>query len=202
MFSINFYDPYSPGPVTPVTKTGWNIGVWADNGFRFYQVIYLEGIQLSEQMTQDLGAINAAENTSLTEITVANAAEGELVHVRCKPLDRFQAEVSQVRSSAGRFITDSQHSRIVASSRALDPYYALTTMFVLGNQRAIYVSGYNRTDYNIPQSRLAFWGYRYVLRRLETAKEEALKAVLEGDEDKARQMNLQATVVAAAGRGA
>ena len=202
--TLSIYDPYYPGPIAPVTKAGWNIGLWANNTYRFFRVLLVEPLPPGPQLIQDIGVVNASSNSIQTEITVVEALEGTLVQARFRPLDDIEVEVSQLRGT-GRYVTNTQQSRVTPFSAALDPYYALTTFFVLGAAQNPYVVVYNQTGYNLTTTRIQFWGFKYFLQRLPDDQELLLRTIIVDPADQravnqARQMGLTATVVPAMGR--
>ena len=208
--AVRNYDPYEPGPIVPAVKMGQNLGVFTQGSYRFYRCLYIEPLPPSRQLTQDIGSVGANANSAATEITVVNALAGSLHQVRAAPLDDFEAHVTQVRGT-GRFITNTQQARIMPTLASVDPYYVSTTMFILGNDRQVYVTAYNQTDYALGQTRLKFWGIRYVLDRLNEHQERALQfatmnRVGELEDGGAERLllkgGLTATIVPAEGREA
>lgn len=201
--TINTFSTYTPGPIAPVVKAGQNLGILTQGVYRFFRVLFIEGIPPSPETTQNLGAVTAAAASAATEITVVQAQEGNLIQARMAPMDDFEAQVSQVRA-AGRFSTFTQQARVTPYIAGVDPHYATTTTFILGNTRSLFITAHNNTDYNLAQTRIRFWGYRYVLDRLTTAQEVALqKTVLNMDmtpEEAALVSKLRVTLVPAEGR--
>lgn len=202
---ITYYNPYFPGPITPVVNIGQNLGVYIQGAYNFFRVLFVEGLPPGRQTIQDFGAVNAATTGTTAEVTVINAQEGSLVHVRAAPLDDFEAQFSQQRAT-GRFATESQQIRVRAGIYHLDPYGATTTLFVLGNSRQVYCTPTNNTAYNLAQTRCQFWGFRYVLDRLTKDQEHILQFAVTNKEGALRQEErdalkfLHATIVPAEGR--
>ena len=198
---LSSYDLYYPGPIAPVAKVGQNMGVWTNNTYRFFRILFIEGLPGSPQLVQDIGAVNANSVSTETRITVVDAPEGSIVHCRCAPLDDIEFEVSEIKASK-RFVANSQIARVSLFNAAFDPYWALTTMFVLGNMQSIYVTAYNNTDYNEAKSRLKFWGLRYTIDRLDPQTELMFqKALISGNSGELDSRGLRATIVPAMGRG-
>lgn len=203
MATISTFSTYTPGPIAPVVKAGQNLGILTQGVYRFFRVLFIEGVPPSPETTQDLGAVTAGSASASTEITVVQAQEGNIIQCRMAPVDDFEAQVSQVRAT-GRFSTFTQQARITPYIAGYDPHFATTTTFVLGNTRSLFVTAHNNTDFNLAQTRLRFWGYRYVLDRLRTDQEVALqKVVLNEDmspEEKDLVKTLRVTLVPAEGR--
>ena len=203
---VSTYDPFTPGPSAPACKIGHNLGIYSQGAYRFFRVLYIEGLPPSPQLTQNLGAITAGSSTSAIEITVVNAQEGSLIQARAAVVDDIEVSLSQVRGT-GRYVTDTQQARISLFTGGMDPYHAMTTMFIIGKNRQVYATGYNQTDYDAAQARVKFWGYRYIIDRLRQEQERYLQFVVLNkyeeleDELKARYKGLSATVVAAEGYG-
>ncbi len=205
MADISVVEPYAPGLLAPAVRAGQNLGILTQGAYRFFRVLFVEGVPASPETTQNLGSIAANTTGSSTEITVVDAQEGNLIQTRMEVLDDFEAQVSQVLAS-GRFTTFTQHVRVTPFLRGVDPHLSTTTMFVLGNTRSIFVTPTNPTDYAIGQSRLRFWGWRFVLDRLTSEQESVLGKVIlnedsKEDRDALRDMGIRAvTLVPAEGR--
>ena len=206
-------DAYSSGPILPVVKIGQNLGVFTQSTYRFYRVLHIEPFPATRQTTFDFGAVNTAASSTQQEVTVINAMEGSLQHVRCFVLDDIELEIAQIRAS-GRFLANTVQARITLYTQAHDPYLATTTLFVLGKDKPVFGIATNRTGYNLLQSRVVFFGFRYILDRLNPLQEKALQALTLNtagelpDTDEGVRMKtmlakgLTATIVPAEGRGA
>ena len=200
---ITIYDPYAPGPIAPVAPVGGNIGVNTQNAWKFFRVVYTEGLPPGPQLVQDIGTVAANSVSAQTEITVMEGIEGGLLHGRMTALDDAEFEIAQVRAT-GKFITNQQRARVTPAMMALDPFCSLSTFFVLGAQKNLWVTAYNNTDYSITKTRLKFWGFRYILDRINPDQERVLvKAILNqamNNDEKALLKTLRATIVPAEGR--
>ncbi len=203
MATISTFSTYTPGPIAPVVKAGQNLGILTQGVYRFFRVLFIEGVPPSPETTQDLGAVTAGAASAATEITVIQAQEGNLIQARMAPIDDFEAQVSQVRAT-GRFSTFTQQIRITPYVGGYDPYFATTTTFTLGNTRSLFITAHNNTDFNLVQTRLRFWGYRYVLDRLTTGQEVALQKVVLNQQMEPEEASLVAklrvTLIPAEGR--
>lgn len=173
---------YDPGPIQPVVEWGHNLGVFVQADWLFYRVSHVEGLPPSRQLTQDLGAVNNNASTGETEVTVVRAQDGNLLHVRALPLDEVELDFFHGRSTGGRHTTYSTKARVSPQTANADPHLATTTMFVLGNQRSIYANAYNDSGYDLGQSRVKFWGWRYRLDPLPDRVTSALRKHISGVE--------------------
>tara|TARA_Y100000310_G_C20527844_1_gene736959 strand:- start:137 stop:766 length:630 start_codon:yes stop_codon:yes gene_type:complete len=180
MAVIHIARVYDPGIIQPVAEWGHNIGVFLQDDWLFFRVDHVEGLPASRQLTQDLGSVNNNANSGETEITVARAQDGNLLHVRCLPLDNVEIDVFHGRSTGGRHTTYSAKARIYPQLINVDPFAASSTLFVFGNQRPIYAVAYNESGYNLAQSRVKFWGYRYRLDPLPGSVTHALRKSISG----------------------
>ena len=179
---------YDPGPIQPVVEWMHNIGVYIQEDWLFFKVDHVEGLPPSRQLVQDLGAVTNNASSGETEITNLRAQDGNLLHIRCKPLDPVEIDLFHGRSTGGRHTTYTTKARVNLHTANTDPDCASTTMFVFGNQRSMYANAYNESGYNLAQSRIQFWGYRYRLAPLGTGVSAALRKYVSGgaisDEEK------------------
>ena len=204
MASISVARVYDPAMIQPVVETGQNLGVLVQGDWLFFRVDHVEGVPASRQTTQDLGSVNDASSSGETEITVVRAQDGNLLHVRMFPLDDVELDVFHGRSTGGRHTTYSTKARISAASGNADPYHAISTTFVFGKDRPMYINAYNETGYNLGQSRVRFFGYRYRLDPLPPLVGAALRKHIRGIELEPGEgdmiRNMKVTLVPAEGR--
>lgn len=193
---------YNPGPIQPVCLVGENIGVWTQADYWFFKVLHIEALPASRTMQQDIGAVTSATSSNITEITVARAQDGNLLHVRAAPLDPVELTVYQQRAT-GRHTAFSATGVISVSTGNRDPHYASSTYFILGKEKSIWVQVANNTGYNLAQSRVRFWGFRYVIDPLPTSDINLLRKIMAGNATlEEKRAAPGATIVSAEGREA
>lgn len=176
---ITLFNPYHSGPIEPIVMVGENIGIFTQGDYLFARVVHIEPLPPSRQLTQDLGAINTGASSGVTELTVARAQDGNLLHVRMMPLDPIEVQVYQQRATS-RHTVFSAASRVNLSSGKLDPYWASSTYFVLGNQKSLYGDISNVSGYNLTLTRVRFWGFRYKLDPLPAAVQSVMRKLASG----------------------
>lgn len=203
MATVTVAAPYTPGPIEPIVMVGENVGVWTQQTYLFFKVVHIEAIPASRQLIQDLGSVADAGSIASTEITVARAQDGNLLHVRVLPLDEAEITVFEQRATARNTVYSAQ-ARLTYWNN-LDPYLAQNTYFVLGKEKTIYMAANNVRGYALSQCRIQFTGYRYVLSPLPALHSSALRKTLQGIELEAEEgelikRGLRATVVPAEGR--
>ena len=204
MASISVARVYDPAMIQPVVETGQNLGVLVQGDWLFFRVDHVEGVPASRQTTQDLGSVNDAASTGETEITVVRAQDGNLLHIRMFPLDAVELDVFHGRSTGGRHTTYSTKARISAASANADPHFSISTTFVFGKDRPMYINAYNESGYALGQSRVRFFGYRYRLDPLPPLVGSALRKHIRGIELEPGEVdmirNMKVTLVPAEGR--
>ena len=204
MASISVARVYDPAMIQPVVETGQNLGVLVQGDWLFFRVDHVEGVPASRQTTQDLGSVNDAASTGETEITVVRAQDGNLLHIRMFPLDDVELDVFHGRSTGGRHTTYSTKARISAASANADPHFSISTTFVFGKDRPMYINAYNESGYALGQSRVRFFGYRYRLDPLPPLVGSALRKHIRGIELEPGEVdmirNMKVTLVPAEGR--
>jgi len=201
--------PFAPGPVRPVAKVGENILLADHETYKLYEVAFIEPFAPSHTLVFNAGALAAAgvaNNQSTTAIL--DNQYGQLSQIRARVLDDVHVLVKQPQAVA-RMSNLNVTARINAFSALYDPYDALSEFFIFENQR-FFLDFLNPTQYAIAQSRVLFYGYKYVLLGREGTSSgnhlQALKEFLSIDEamrqtDEIRGGRLQFTVIPTGGWG-
>ena len=204
MASISVARVYDPQQIQPVVETGQNLGVLVQGDWLFFRVDHVEAVPASRQTTQDLGSVSDASSSGETEITVVRAQDGNLLHIRMFPLDDVELDVFHGRSTGGRHTTYSTKARISPATANTDNFHSLSTAFIFGKDRPMYINAYNETGYALAQSRVRFFGYRYRLDPLPPLVGAALRKHIRGIELEPGEIdmikNLKVTLVPAEGR--
>lgn len=198
---ITLFNPYHYGPIEPVVLVGENIGIFTQGDYLFARVVHIEAIPASRQVTQDLGAVNNAASSGPTEITIARAQDGNLLHMRMMPLDPVEVQLFQQRAMS-RHTVYTATSRVNLSSGRQDPFWSHTTYFVLGNQKSLYGDAFNNSGYNLTAARLRFWGFRYKLDPLPNTVQAVMKKLAAGRaiSPQEQAMTVRATLIPAEGQ--
>lgn len=163
---------YDSGPISPVAKIKENVSLWTVGKWAHYQIQNIEPMPRSSPMMVEMvtisGATTIAANGTISKRVVAilQPKELELLHVRWEPLDDVEGVLWQ-QSSTGRFVARQVHARVTRFTALRDPYLATTTFFIIGLQRDMNLEVRNPNPVALPQARLVFFGYRYMLRALD-----------------------------------
>lgn len=157
--------PYKGGPVEPVVMPGETVGVWVNKVFEFFKIEYIEGLTRSDPIEVDLGAIAAGIASAITQLTVLEMPDKEFAQYRAEVIDDVSVVLYQGRA-------DQRHKLMntVASFNrftGLHDRCAHTTEFYVHEDNFAFIQATNQTDYALTQSRVVFWGFRYVLDPLE-----------------------------------
>lgn len=152
---------------------GWkqNLAVWSMGRWHYYNVDYTEPMPLSTQSIVDFGAQTAGARDALTELTVFDVDEHQLLQLRFFPLDDVEARLWLTRSQ-GKFTARGLHAEVSLMTRGVDPYFETTEFNILGRDRNAFFEVRNVGDYTLAQGRLQFWGHKYILRPLQNIVEK------------------------------
>lgn len=151
--------PYKAGAIEPIVMPGEIVGIWVNKVFNFFKVDYIEGITRSEPLEIDLGAVVALGQSVVTQLGLLEMPDTEFGQFRCEVLDDVSAILFQGRA-------DQRHklfTRIATYTRfGKDPDGHSGEFYVFENNLA-FMQTLNQTNYDLSQTRIAFWGFRYVL---------------------------------------
>jgi len=155
---------YRGGPVEQVNMPGETVGIWVNKVYEFFKIVYIETITRSDPVAIDLGAVAAAGQTNVTQLTLLQMPDLEFGQFRMEVLDDVEVAIYQGRADQRHKL----HQRVATLSRMsamFDPCGHLSEMFEF-EDNYIFLQALNRTDYALTVSRVVFWGYRYVLEAL------------------------------------
>jgi hypothetical protein len=117
---------------------------------------------MSGPMLFNAGAIAAGGQTvPLTTQLVLDMPYGQLSQLRAKVLDDISVQVFQPQA-IGRLQTQNAIANFNAFSQLLDPFGANTEFYIFENQR-IFLQVANISGRNLVQTRIAFYGIKYIL---------------------------------------
>lgn len=163
---------YSPGPIKPVAEINETLGIFTKKEWVFVRVKSIEGMPYGTPMVIDFVAragatvLAAGATTAKLLAPLLQINEGELLHLRFKPLDNVEGQLFEVAAD-GRWTTRSVTARITQESGLHDPYWAASTFWIYGFNRDPNFQVVNNTGYGIPQARFVFWGWRYTVETKE-----------------------------------
>ncbi|MFA5401213.1 MAG: hypothetical protein WC359_12270 [Dehalococcoidia bacterium] len=177
---------YDPGPISPVAQIKENLSVWTLQRWSHFRIDKIEPLPRSAPMVVE--AITAAGGTTLAAttalvvgtiqkfpVTFLQPQADELLHLRWEPLDDVEGILWEP-SGTGRFTTMSVQARVTRFSRAVDPFGATSTFFIIGRDRDMNLEVRNPNPVVVASARFAFWGYRYTLVKLDAATSDAIEA--------------------------
>lgn len=158
--------PYKAGTIEPVVMPGENVGIWVNKVYEFYRVLFIEGLPRSNPLTQNLGAAGVpAGVTPIVQLTLLEMPDIEFGQFRAQVLDDVEVILYQGRA-------DQRHklqTRVATYSRfndRYDPDGHVGEFYVFEDNYA-FMQATNNTDYALTQSRVVFWGFRYVCEKLQ-----------------------------------
>ncbi len=169
---VDFPRPYKPGFVEPVVQVGQNILVLDRQAYRLYTVAFIEPIPRSWPMVQNFGALAAGAQTApISTQNILDMQFGELAQYRLRVLDDVAVTV-RLPQAVTRFGTKNVNAEVGAFNAIYGDVQGSgdsdTELYVFEDQRPILVVR-NPTGYALAQSRVAFWGIRYVLSGINGA---------------------------------
>lgn len=168
--------PYKAGPIEFIVMPGELVGIWVNKVYRFFKVLYIEGTPRSDPLEIDFGGLAAGVASGVTQLTFLEMPDGEFGQFRAEVLDDISALLYQGRA-------DQRHkleNRVATYTRftALHDPDGHEGEFYVHEDNYAFMDVTNQTGYALAQSRVAFWGFRYVLEELTdyswTAKPQRL----------------------------
>jgi hypothetical protein len=157
--------PYKAGAIEPIVMPGETVGIWLSKTFDFFKVDYIDGIMRSDPLMFDFGAIAAGANTAgPIQLLLLEMPNNEFGQFRAEVLDDFTAVLYQGRSDQ-RHKTNQRVATYSRPGAMWEPDGHSGEFYVEANNWA-YMQAFNQTGYALAQTRIAFWGFRYVLTPL------------------------------------
>ena len=153
-----------PGPIAPLALVDEWLGIWLMTQWQCYKVMHYEPIPRSRQFIFDFGAVVAGGwtgNISTAAILRQRQTPPEAMQLRFYPLDDVEV-LFYIGNADTRFMTAVQTARADILTMQVDPFLHSTEVMVLTNSNP-YISIFNPLGYNLAQSRVQFFGYRYAL---------------------------------------
>lgn len=159
-----------PGPIAPLALVDEWLGIWLMTQWQCYKVTHYEPIPRSRQFIYNFGAVvagNWSGNISTAAILQQRNMPPEAMQLRFYPLDDVEI-LFYMGNADTRFMTARQTARADIFTMQVDPFLHSTEVVVLTNSNP-YINIFNPLGYNLAQSRVQFFGYRYALDK-ETHK--------------------------------
>jgi len=164
---------YDSGPIQPIAKIKENLSIWTLTNWAHYNIRNIEPLPRSSptiaEMVTISGATTIAANGTIANqiLAILQLRDFELLHLRWEPIDDVEGVLWE-QAGQGRFVTRGVHARVSRFTAARDPYLATTTFWVLGRGRDMNLETRNPNPVPLPQARFVFWGFRYMLTKLDT----------------------------------
>ncbi len=158
---------YDSGPMQPVFRIKDTVAVLSQNKYVFKIIDYQEPYPASAQTVVDMLAIApAATSIAASGGTVPKRVAlilqlngDEFIHMRFRPVDNVQGVLWQP-SGTGKLNAANIHCRVDKTTEKVDPHWASTTFFVLGDKEDVNIETFNPMGYVLPAARFQFWGDR------------------------------------------
>lgn len=152
------------GEIDPIGLVGENLAVWYSKSWHIYTIDFVEQMPRSANLVFDQGALAALANSGDVRLTNLdqNIDPPGLIQLRFYPLDDIQVQVKIQRSEA-RFTSANVSALVDRMTEIADPCLHTTEIVVL-QDKSLYVNCTNPTAYATAMSRVAFFGFRYMLR--------------------------------------
>ncbi len=158
------------GPIDPIALVNENVAIWMKAMWHLYRVMFVEPMPRSQAMIFDQGALAALANSGdvrLINLDQQTTPPG-MIQLRCFPLDDIQVEVKLGRAES-RFTAANISARVDRFTEISDPCLHTTEIVIL-QDNSIWVNCTNPTAYATAMSRIAFFGYRYMLEDMKIAE--------------------------------
>ena len=157
--------PFKAGPIETIVLPDETVGIWVNKIYKFYKVLYIEGIPQSDPMVLDFGALAAQTPTAITQLALLEMPDLEFGQFRAFVSDDIAASLWQGRSD-GRYKVNNRNGRLTRFTDLRDPC-GHTTEFYVHEDDFAFMQVLNPTDYALAQTRMNFYGFRYVLEVLK-----------------------------------
>lgn len=155
------------GPIDPLALVMENVAIWVKANWHCYRVRYMEPVPRSRPLVFDQGVLAAgAPSGDVQLLTLTQQVDPPaMAQLRFYPVDDIQVTL-KIGVAEARF----SMARITATADRftplVDPCLHTTEVLVLENN-APYVNCTNPTLYATSMSRVAFFGFRFLLDDLK-----------------------------------
>ena len=154
--------PFKPGLIEPVVEVGQRVLLADGLKYRLYDVANIEPLLPSHPLIFNGGALAAAGVTAaLSTTAVLDMEDSTFGQYRVMVLDDIHIQMRQPQA-----VTRWTNLNINATINLFTPLYdpcGHQTEFFLYRQERPFLVITNPTGYNLAQTRVAFWGYKYII---------------------------------------
>lgn len=155
-----------PGPMIPLALVDEWLGIWLQTQWQCYKVVNREPIARSRQFVINFGAVGAGAWVAVNPITTApilaqRQTPPEALQIRYYPLDDIEVLFS-IGNADVRFQTLNVTARADIFTMQVDPDLHSTEVVILSSSNP-FINIFNPTAGALGQSRVAFFGNRYLL---------------------------------------
>ena len=161
---------YSSGPMAPMCQIREHLAIWSEQKWMGFQVEYIEPVPRSSvfiiDLVQESGSGPLAPNQQVAGqlLDAIRVNANELSHNRWFVIDDIEGQLWQL-SNMARFAPRGGQAGVTRFSPFYDPYLASTTFWVLGGlgDKDARIGCTNISGATIPQARIGFFGFKYIL---------------------------------------
>ena len=156
-----------PGPMTPIALVGHKVAIWAPPNWTTYRVLFREPLPRSAALLFDVGAVAAGVASAATALANLEMSGNppEMAQLRWYPLDDIRVRLSRGQADI-RFKTQNIIAEADLFTEQVDRCLHSTEFVILGEDEPT-LTVTNPSDYALAQTRVAFFGYRYILESLK-----------------------------------
>lgn len=162
---------YENGPITPVCQIKEHLAIWTEGGtYKGFQVDWIEPVPRSSTFIIDLvtllgtGPLGAGLTIQGQLVQALRVNSNELAHYRWFAIDDIEGQLWELPNMA-RFNPRGGQAGVNLFTPQYDPWLATTTFWVLGapGDKDARIGCTNISGAVLPQARLGFFGFRYIL---------------------------------------
>jgi len=171
---------YDNGPISPIAQILEHLAIWSEQRWMPFRIEDIEPLPRSSPFIIDLITISggvplvptAAIAGQLVGVLQVNA--NELVHFRWFAIDDIEGQLWEL-SRMARFSSRGAQAGVNLFTPVYDPWLTTTTFWVLGGpgDKDARVGCTNIGGAILPQARLGFFGYKYILKSEATIHQNA-----------------------------
>lgn len=161
---------YSSGPMAPMCQIKEHLAIFTDYSWHGFAVEWAEPVPRSSPFIVDLvdvtgaGTLVPGQTVQGQILGILQQDSNDLGHYRWFVLDDIEGQLWQL-SNMARFSPRGGQAGVNLFTPMYDPWLATTTFWVLGGlgDKDARIGCTNISGATIPQARIAFFGYRYIL---------------------------------------
>jgi len=158
---------FQPEEIKPVALVDENIQVYDEGKWKYYRVTFIEPIQ---PFQRDFGSITAGGSTGDKDIEELRVGKGWCAIVRVVLVDDLKVTVKQPKAITRYVVSEKVTSYLTALNEVLGLRH-LTELCVLEERVPIF-DVTNPTKYDVPASRVVFYGLKMEMEELPAKPEK------------------------------